>query len=499
MEEPVHRRVTAGVDVGFDPVAPAKEVGVNDVAVEDDALGPRVADTAAERARQALLDLVLHVDEVVAARHGPGLGFHLLDERQPAQALLGALERPVGKEAALHLAHLPAQHLVLDRARAGEADPAHVSPLARVHVEGDRHLLALRVDLGHGVDPGEGEALLAQPVGHQLRGLGEQAAGERLPGLGEDEPAQLVLGQHEVAGQLDVRDDVGLALVHVDRDEDVLAVRRDGHLGRVHLEGRVAPVHVERLELLQVAKQGLAGVPVVLLVERQPVRRGELEVLGDLLVVEHLVAHDVDLADAGPLTFGDVDRDVDRVVVRVLGDPGVHHHAVLAAAVVLVGQELGDVVQHGPVEGLAPGQADAPQGLFQVLGLDVLVALDRERPDGGSLLDDDDQGGPVAPELDVAEEPGAVNGPDGLLYAGVVELVADADRQVVVYRAFRDALQALDPHVPDHERFGGEDHPAGQDGQQPEERPEAACDVIHVSPPVARYRCRTRSSSARGA
>ena len=100
-------------------------------------------------------------------------------------------------------------------------------------------------------------------------------------------------------------------------------------------------------------------------------------------------------------------------------------------AVVLVGQVAGDLLQHGAVEGLALRQADVPERALQVLGLDVLVALDREALDRGSLKDDHDEGVAVAAQLDVAEEAGGEQRPDGLLLAAQVEVVADVSYNFV--------------------------------------------------------------------
>ena len=54
----------------------------------------------------------------------------------------------------------------------------------------------------------------------------------------------------------------------------------------------------------------------------------------------------------------------------------VHLHAVLAAGVVLVGEEPVHLVERGLVEDLALGETDVAQRLLEVRGLDVLVAGD---------------------------------------------------------------------------------------------------------------------------
>ena len=75
------------------------------------------------------------------------------------------------------------------------------------------------------------------------------------------------------------------------------------------------------------------------------------------------------------------------------------------------------VLEHRAVESLAGGQADVAQRFLQILGLDVLVALDLEALDRGALHDNDEEFGAVAPHLDVAKEPGRIQRPHGLAHA----------------------------------------------------------------------------------
>ena len=111
-----------------------------------------------------------------------------------------------------------------------------------------------------------------------------------------------------------------------------------------------------------------------------------------------------------------------------------------------------DLVEHRLVEGLAGGETDVAQRLLQVLGLDVLVALDLEALDRRPLEHRDHQRAALAADLDVAEEPVVVQRAcSASAHAALVEPVADVDRQVVVNRAFGDALQAFDADVADGE------------------------------------------------
>ena len=124
-------------------------------------------------------------------------------------------------------------------------------------------------------------------------------------------------------------------------------------------------------------------------------------------------------------------------------------------------------------------EADAAQGLLQVLRLDVLVAGDLEALDRRALLDDDDERLSVAPHLDVAEEAGPEQRPDGLLDAALVQAIADVDRQVVVDRALGDALQALDADVAHGECARAlRGRRAGMGQEDPEDEPPQHASVL---------------------
>ena len=127
-------------------------------------------------------------------------------------------------------------------------------------------------------------------------------------------------------------------------------------------------------------------------------------------------------------------------------------HRVLAAREILVGEVLLHFIEHRLIEGLAGGETDIAQRALQVLGLDVLVALDLEAFDRRPFDHSDDQRAAVAPHLDIAEEAGRIQGAHRFGDAALIELIADIDRQVVVDRALGDALQAFDADIADRER-----------------------------------------------
>ena len=176
----------------------------------------------------------------------------------------------------------------------------------------------------------------------------------------KNEIAQVGLVNDHVANELHIRDRVNVAFVDIDRDIDVLFVRRYRYLGRLDFEVGIASVHVEGSQRLEVTFEGFLGVTIVLAEPREPVRRVEFEILANLVLVERLVAHDVYLSDLRAITLVDIDLDANRVVRPVL-DLRFDDDAVFATVVVLLAQEHLNVVQHRAVERAAAGKTDAAQ------------------------------------------------------------------------------------------------------------------------------------------
>ena len=346
------------------------------------------------------------------------------------------------------MAHFAAQRLVIDCGRVVEIDVAHVHPVAGLDEKRQRHGLMLVVDRGDRIDLGEGIAVRAQPVAHQLLGGGDQLARISVAGFDKHQPAQLLLGYHHGAGKLDLAHLEYLALGDVHGDVHVVFFGRDRHLRRFDLKIRVAPIHVIGPQFFQIARQGLARVPVILLIPGQPIRRLQLKAVEDVFFLEFGVADNVDLLDLGALAFLDVDDDVDFVAGQI-GDLGIDAHGVFAAAEILIGEVLLHLIEHRAIESLAGREADVAQALLQVFRLDVLVAFDLELGDGGTLHHHHEKRVAVAAQFHVAEESGRVQGTHRFADARAIQVIADVDRQIVEYRALGDALQTLDANVAD--------------------------------------------------
>jgi hypothetical protein len=337
---------------------------------------------------------------------------------------------------------------VVDLGHVVEDDVTDINAVARIDEEGQTHFLLAVIGGRHRIDLREGITVEAEAVLDQFLGRRDVLLGVGVTGLYQQVVLQLRLGDHEGTGELDVAELEDLAFVDVDGDEDVVLLGSDRHLRRLDLEVRVAAVHVVGAQFLEIALQRLARIPVVLLVPGEPVRGLQLEIFEHVVLTEAFVADQVDLPDPGALAFLDVDLDAHAVVGRFL-DLSVDAHGVFAAAVVLVGQELLDVLEHRAVKGLAGRQTHVAQALVEILGLDVLVALDLETLYRRALEHGDDQRALLPAQLDVTEEAGVIERADRLAHPLLGEPVADVHRQVVVDRTLGDALQTLDADVVD--------------------------------------------------
>ncbi len=175
VRDAVDRAVLSRTDVRLHAIARAEKIGVHEVAVQKKPLRTRIADAAAELPGKSLIDVEIDVDEVRRPGHRVGVDLHLLDVGQALQSGLGAFELAVGKVAALELAHLPAQDLVVHRRSTVEIDAPDIHTVLRLDVEGDGGGLLGLVELRHGFDGREGIALLAEPQPDEVGALRDDA------------------------------------------------------------------------------------------------------------------------------------------------------------------------------------------------------------------------------------------------------------------------------------------------------------------------------------
>ena len=365
---------------------------------------------------------------------------------------------------ALELPHLAADHLVARPRVAADVDLPHVHPATRVDVDGERRLVLFAVDLGDHVDVRKGVAFRSQAVADPLGGHLQFLPRIRLARSHGHEATELELRHGQIACEPDVGDAERLALEDVDRDVDVLLVRRDRHLRRLDVELEVAAILIEAAQRLEVGAELLLRVLVVLRVPGEPAGRRELHFRQQLRFGERLVADDVDPGNLRRIAFDDVEVDGDAVAL-LRRDRRRHLRCVPTARDVLTLHLLLRAIQRGTVENLRLGEADVAQRFLEGVRVEFLVPGDIHLADRRSLLDDDDQHAVVDLEPDVAEETCSEQRLHCRCRLRVVDPLADLDRQIGEDRARFGALHALDADILDDERLEG----VGESGSQSRE------------------------------
>ena len=458
----------AGIDLDAEGVAGPQEVGLVQRHLQEQLVGRGVAGAKGHVAGGAFGDLHQQIHLVGHARHGHVGDLHVLEVAQTLDPV--ARERDlVGIEpGSLELAQLAADDLITGALVAGDGDAPHVGTPARIDVQRVIDLALLPVDGGHRVDAGKGVADGPQVIGDLLLALGELLAREGVTGPQRQRLAELLLAPQGVATKLEVAHLVALAFPDGKRDVDLLAVGVDGDLRGLDAEFQVAAVQVERAQRLQVARQLLARVLVGLGVPGQPVGRGELDLVEQLGFLEHLVAQDADLGDAGAGALIDGQRHRHPVAGQRRDGRG-DLDRILAARQVLAADLLLGPIQHRAVEDACLGQPGLAHGLLQRLGVELARAAHIDRGDGRAFFHPHHQHLAVTRKLHVLEEAGGVEGLDRLAGARRRELVADADGQIAEDGTGFGTLQALYADVADDERRErqglGRPRQGGQAGQ----------------------------------
>ena len=115
-----------------------------------------------------------------------------------------------------------------------------------------------RIGGGHRDHLRESKPRLAQPVAQSLLGRGDEPLRIQVALPHDDELAQDLLRHHEAARELDRAHLPGRALVHIQRDEEIVLLGRQRDLRGGELEIGIAAIHVIGAELLHVALEHLA-------------------------------------------------------------------------------------------------------------------------------------------------------------------------------------------------------------------------------------------------
>ena len=454
----------AGVEAQRQRVAAAEQVLLRDRRRQHDVLGAGEAGAEHQVAGRTLLDAEIHIDLVGRARHRRSLDVHLVEEAETVDAGARAVDRGCVVPAALHLPHLATHDLVARLGVAADVDAADIHATARIDEDGERDLALLLVDFGRRVDVGEGVALVAEAVGDGLGGFGELLAREDLARAHLRQRDVFGLRQHQITGETQAGDGVLLTLGDVHRDVDVLLVGCDRDLGRVDVEVEVALVQVEGAQGLEVGRQLLPRILVVLGVPGEPAGRGELHLLDQVVGLEGLGADDVDLADLGDVALFHRKVDADAIALERRhggGDGG----GVLAARQVLALELLLGALEQRTVEDARLGEADLAQaGLERVL-VEFLHADEGDVGDRRAFVHRNHDDVAFGLDAHVAEEAGGEERTDRVRRLLLAEGFTHPHRQIVEDGARLGALDAFDADVLHHEGVERERRRCGKEGK----------------------------------
>src|SRR5699024_4667871 len=234
------RRHALGIVVGLgtqaDLVAGAQKVVVGDTAVDQKAFGVGIADAELQRAGRTLGDIVVDVNQVLAAGHGLGVDLDIGDIGQACQARARTFDRASRKRCAFELAHFPTQGLVIGLFVAGKLDPAYIAAFTGIDVEGQIHGVVFVIDLGQRVDLGKGIAEIRQPRRDLVGGISDVGAPEYVTFVHRYQALHTGFRHDHVAGEMVAGNRVLRAFIGVDGEVDVLLVRRQRHLHRGNVE-----------------------------------------------------------------------------------------------------------------------------------------------------------------------------------------------------------------------------------------------------------------------
>ncbi len=308
------------------------------------------------------------------------------------------------------------------------------------------------VDLRDGIDVGECVAVAAETVRQRLGRLGQLFARIDITRVDLHEAHQLGFRQQQFAGELHLGYRVSRSLGDVNRNVDVLLVRRDRNLSRIDGEFQIAAIRVVAAQRFEVALQLLLRILIVLGVPGQPTRRRQLHFVDQRLFRKRARPDDVDVGDLRRFTFfdGEIDRDAITLLRRHRGR---YLDRVIAVIDVLPLEFLLGAFQRRAIEDARFGDADVLQRLFERVLVEFLGAADVDLAYRRALLHDDHQHAVLGFQPHVAKKAGRIQRLDRGRGLFIVDTVADLDRKIAEHRSRFGALYALDADILDHERL----------------------------------------------
>ena len=186
--------------------------------------------------------------------------------------------------------------------------------------------------------------------------------------------------------------------------------------------------------------------------KRPEPRRGRLEQIKQIVIVEDFVADDIDLSDLGNLALGDIEIYGDAIPLQRSDGAG-DSYAVSSLIEIGATQLLLHRIENGSIEDPSGGKADIIERLLQVFGFDSPVSGKFDAGDRWTFTQEYDQRVAFTLDGDVSEETGFEKRSNGLSGAAAVYSVADADGQVIENSAGGNSLQTLEANFFHHKRF----------------------------------------------
>ena len=357
-------------------------------------------------------DLDVDVD---AVGRGAFLGGDVdaLEVTERGDELFGGLELGLAEEAAFGDLHFAADDLVAGLGVAADLDAIEVDGRSAPDGDDDVHLLLVGVELGLRVGLDVGVAFVAVHRAHRLQIFGELGAIEDIAGLGAYHLAQMSASLNRLdlaAGcvplvDFQLADLVARAFVDGERDLDAASIRRQHHARRRHADRQKPTVVIGGVDHQDVAfERVLTKGPAR--AERKDAPLAGVHDVAQLLLGHVVVADERDPANRHRLVLDDFEEDVDFVVLA-----GRDVERRLGQEISLLGVQIADLLHAAPERGVAQdGVRLGLDALLQLLGLDLVVALELDLLDVRPLAHDEAQRDAVVPAIDfhlhVVEESG---------------------------------------------------------------------------------------------
>ena len=321
---------------------------------QHDAFRARIADARQQVAGRFFGDGDIDIDLVRRAGDRRRLDVDILEKAEPLDAYLRTVDSRSVIPRAFELTELAPYNFVARFWIAGNVDLANVRATAWVDEERERRGRLVAIELRYGVDVGK----------HFAR-------------LDTYERGKFGLGHHQIASDLHIAHRKERAFGDIERDENILAIRRDRHLRRLDVELEIAAVLVVAAKHFEVGRKLLLRILVVLRVPREPARRGQGDFVQQLLFGERFRADDVDSGDLRGVAFlyGEVEGDTVAFLRR---HRCLYLCAIKSARDVLPLQLLLRAVERGTVEDPRFRNADVFQRFLDRVGIELLVADERQ-------------------------------------------------------------------------------------------------------------------------